>query len=483
MDYEILDECLRLVSQNKEVNYADVRQLSRITEKLTVKNNILIENINESSTGIGIRVLVNNSWGYAATNVLEKSNLEKICLRAIKIAKASSKAQKNPISLAPEKIYNSKWETPLKINPKDISLEEKTNYLIDVTKNSSINDSRLKSISSYYNYWQEHLLLKTSEGTDIDQILTINGGGISSVAVENGVMLKRSSPSSFRGNFASGGYEFFKDLNLIEKGNQASAEVLNLLEAENCPKTTTSVILKPNQMYFQIHETCGHPTELDRVLDYEAAYAGTSFLKPDKLNSEYKFGNDLVNCVADATLPLGVGSFGFDHEGVEAQKVKLIEKGKLTGFMTGRDTATKIGLKRSGGHVRAESWFNTPLIRMTNILLEPGDWDYAEMIEETKSGIIFDTNKSWSIDDLRLDFQFSTEVGWLIENGEIKKMIKNPTYRGITPEFWNNCSAIGKKKYFELYGLNACGKGEPAQIMFAGHGSSPARFDHINVGN
>ncbi len=244
----------------------------------------------------------------------------------------------------------------------------------------------------------------------------------------------------------------------------------------------TTIILTPAQLGLQIHESLGHPTEADRALGHEAAYAGTSFLTPDLLKKNYKYGNELVTLVADATIPGGVGTFYFDHEGVEAQKSILVDKGIFVRYLLSRDTAAMLGFERSNGAMRADSYSKIPLIRMTNMLLEPADWEYDEMIEDTKEGYILDTNQSWSIDDLRLNFQFATEIGYVIKNGEITGIVKSPTYTGITPEFWSSVSAVAKKKHVEVRGTLFCGKGEPGQTMYTGHGGPPARFENVRVG-
>jgi TldD protein len=235
-------------------------------------------------------------------------------------------------------------------------------------------------------------------------------------------------------------------------------------------------------MQLQIHESTGHPTELDRVLDYEAAYAGTSHLRSNLLGANYMYGNSLITLIADATISKGLGTYYYDHEGVKAQKVPLVEKGELVGFMSSRETAKEINQERSSGAARAMGYNFIPLVRMTNVNLLPGDWSLDELIEDTKDGYFFDTNKSWSIDDLRLNFQFGCEIGWRIKNGEITHVIKNPTYTDVTPRFWRSCSGIANEKHWKLFGTPNCGKGEPGQAAYVGHGSSPSRFEGVKIG-
>jgi TldD protein len=242
----------------------------------------------------------------------------------------------------------------------------------------------------------------------------------------------------------------------------------------------TTVVLDANQMVLQVHESCGHPTELDRVLGTEASYAGTSFLTVDKLN-KFQYGSELVNITADATLKGGLGTFGWDDEGVPGQRVPLIRAGRFVGYLTSRETAPIIN-KTSGGAMRADGWNRIPIIRMTNINLEPGQWKFANIIADTSDGIFMTTNKSWSIDDQRLNFQFGCEIAWRIKNGKLCEVYKNPTYAGITPEFWRSCDAVADKSLWRLFGIPNCGKGEPGQTAFVGHGTAPARFRDVQIG-
>ncbi|MEM3393626.1 MAG: TldD/PmbA family protein, partial [Candidatus Methanomethylicia archaeon] len=241
----------------------------------------------------------------------------------------------------------------------------------------------------------------------------------------------------------------------------------------------TNVIIGGSQLALQIHESCGHPTELDRALGAEAAYAGTSFLTPDKLG-KFRYGSEIVNLVADATAPGGLGTFGYDDEGVPAQRVYLVREGIFVNYLSDRTSAGELGLESTGA-ARASGWNRIPIVRMTNINLEPGDWDFEELIRETKQGIYMETNRSWSIDDKRLNFQFGTQIAYLIENGEMKELVKNAVYTGITYEFWRNCDAICNSKYWRMYGTPNCGKGQPGQMMYVGHGTAPARFKNIRV--
>jgi TldD protein len=255
---------------------------------------------------------------------------------------------------------------------------------------------------------------------------------------------------------------------------------VELLTARQCPSTVTTVILDGPQLALQVHESCGHPIELDRVFGMEAAYAGTSFLTTDKLG-HFRYGSDLVNIFADATALTGLGTFGYDDEGVPAQRTPIIRNGVFVGYMSSRETAPIVG-QSSTGTMRADGWNRVPLIRMTNVNLEPGAWSLDDLIADTDDGIMMGVNKSWSIDDKRLNFQFGTEMAWEIKAGKRGALLKNATYTGITPQFWGNCDAICDRSHWQLWGTTNCGKGQPGQTMYVGHGVAPARFRNVRVG-
>jgi TldD protein len=240
------------------------------------------------------------------------------------------------------------------------------------------------------------------------------------------------------------------------------------------------IILAGDQLGLQVHESCGHPTELDRVFGTEASYAGTSFLTPEKLGN-FRYGSEHVTIVADATVPGGLGTFGYDDEGVPAQRSPLVQNGLFVGYLTSRETAARLG-QRSNGTTRADGWNRLPIIRMTNINLEPGDWTLADLIADTEDGIFMQTNKSWSIDDKRLNFQFGVEIAWEIQGGKLGRMLKNATYTGLTPEFWGRCDAVCNADHWRVWGTPNCGKGQPGQVAHVGHGTAPARFRLVRVG-
>ena len=312
---------------------------------------------------------------------------------------------------------------------------------------------------------------------------TISGAGIGATSFAENEIQKRSYPNSFGGQHAGAGYELVERLQLVENARRVGEEAVALHKADKCPEGRRTIILDSSQLALQIHESIGHPIELDRVLGTEANFAGMSFLTLDQLG-KLRYGSEIVNAVADARLEHGpgLGTFGFDDEGVPAQCLDIIKDGRFVGYLSSRETAPAIGLERSGGTMRAESWNRIPLIRMTNVSLLPGTWKLADLIADTNDGIYFETNRSWSIDDRRYHFQFGTEIAWEIKGGKKTRMLKNPSYSGITTEFWNSCDAICNRAHWTLWGTPNCGKGQPMQTMGTGHGAAPARFRNVLVG-
>lgn len=467
-------------ASKKGASYADVRIGEILDEHLTVKKGVPEEVALFQTTGFGVRVIVKGSWGFASSIDSTPKEVLETTRKAVKIALASSKLKRKEAVLAPIKPRKGEYSTPMKKDPFKIPLKEKISILTSAERTIAAQSNLIKSSSAFYRALRENKFFISSEGAEITQQITWCGGGLESIAVKNGEVQRRSYPSSFRGNFSTAGYEFFESLALGDHAKEVGKELLQLLDAERCPSTETDLILTGDQLALQIHESCGHPTELDRALGTEADYAGTSFLTPDKLG-KLKYGSKNVNIVADATVPGGLGTFGYDDEGTPAKQVYLIKEGLFVGYQTSRETAAELGLKESSGGMRADSPTALPLIRMTNINLLPCDWKSEEIIEDTKEGILMEVNKSWSIDDRRLNFQFGTEIAWKVKNGSKGEMIKNPTYTGITPAFWGTCDAISKKDW-KMHGTPNCGKGVPGQVMYVGHGCSTARFRKTRIG-
>lgn len=465
--------------KKKKVDYGDIRQLTSQKENIKVKNRNVESLSRNENQGFGIRVIVDGAWGFASSSILTEAEMKRIANRAIQIARASGTTKKEDVVLTEAEAYVDQYASQYSIDPFTVPLDKKIELLLSSTQILQKND-KVKVAEGSMVFSKTDKIFASTEGAFIDQSTLLGGGGISATAVHNSEVQRRSYPGSFGGDFATRGYEFVEEMRLPENAERIREEAVQLLTAEPCPDTTTTVIISGQQMALQVHESCGHPTELDRVLGTEISLAGGSFLTLDK-RRHLRYGSDKVTITADATIPGGLGSFGYDDEGVKAQRVCLVENGLFVGYLTSRETAKVLG-ERSNGTMRADGWNRIPLIRMTNINLEPGDWELNDLIANTEDGLFLDINKSWSIDDKRLNFQFGTEIAWEIKNGKLGKVYKNPLYTGITPEFWNSCDAVCNRDHWRVWGVANCGKGEPMQIMHVAHGTSPARFRNIKVG-
>jgi TldD protein len=464
------------------VQYADVRVIESRERLISTKNGKMGSASSEESLGLGVRCLVNGCWGFASTDDLSADSLAAVAQRALEIARASAAAKKQDIVLAPEQKAVATWTSPCRVDPFTTSVEQNLELLLRA-------DAEMRSVSGItlaeasMNFHRSRQLFLSTEGSAIDQTRIITGAGIEAYSFKDNDIQKRSYPNSFRGQFQLKGYELLDEVRLVENARRVAEEAVALHQAAQCPQGQCAIILDGSQVGLQIHESIGHPIELDRVLGMEANYAGTSFLTLDKLR-HLRYGSEIVSVVADARLEHGpgLGTFAYDDEGVPAQCTDIIKAGEFTGYLSSRETAAAIGERRSNGTMRADGWNRIPLIRMTNISLLPGTWKLDDLIGDTADGIYMETNRSWSIDDRRYHFQFGCEVGWEIKNGKKVRMLKNPSYSGITTEFWNSCDAICDKSHWTLWGTPNCGKGQPSQTMGTGHGAAPARFRNITVG-
>jgi TldD protein len=467
-------------AEERGASYADFRMSEIRNENLTVKNGEPETVTLSRMKGFGVRVVVDGAWGFAGSVDVNKKEIMETAERAVSIARASALVKKKEVALIRERARRDKYATSFRKDPFEVPLGEKLKVLIQAGRILKEQSPLVKASYTYYRGFREDKLFMSSEGAEIGQQITWCGGGLSAVAVKAGEVQTRSYPSPFRGDFATSGYEFFESLALVDHAKEIGQELLKLLAAEKCQPGRTDLILHGDQLALQIHESCGHPTELDRALGTEADYAGTSFLTPKKLG-KFRYGSKQVNIVADATAPKGLGTFGYDDEGTRAKKVYLIKKGVFVGYQSSRETARQLKMKESSGGMRADSPLALPIIRMTNINLLPGSWKADEIVEDTKNGILITTNRSWSIDDRRINFQFGTEIGWRIKNGSRENMIRNPTYMGVTPRFWGSCDAVSKDDW-KMWGTPNCGKGVPGQVMYVGHGCGTARFRKVQVG-
>ena len=468
------------VARARGADYADARAIVVDTENVETKNGALSGLDAAASAGIGVRALVNGAWGFASASGLAPAAAEGAAERAVEIARASGRAVGEPVRLSGLPPVVAMWRTPCAEDPFAVPVDEKLALLMKIDAELR-SEPKLKLALGFMSFRREHKVFASSEGSLIDQTILFSGVGFQAVASDGKEIQVRSYPNSARGQFMTRGYELVRELPLVAEARRVASEAVALLTAPQCPSGTTDLILGGQQLALQIHESCGHPTELDRVLGSEMNYAGGSFLQPEE-RGKLAYGSGIVNLVADATTPGGLGTFGYDDEGVPAQCVDLVRGGRFVGYLSSRETASIVGLGASGGAMRASGWNRIPLVRMTNISLLPGDSSLEAIVADTRDGIYMETNRSWSIDQLRLNFQFGTEIGWEIKNGKRGRMLKNPTYQGMTTQFWGSCDRIAGAAEWDVWGTPNCGKGQPGQMMFTGHGASPARFRGVKVG-
>ncbi|MBT9133866.1 MAG: Metalloprotease TldD [Firmicutes bacterium] len=457
-------------------DYADVRYMERKSEPVSMKNGAVVSLALQEEQGFGIRVMHGGAWGFASRSVTTEAELKHAAAEAVAVARASAKVRASETSFAPLDAAQGVYRTKVQRDPFEIPLEDKLEFLIDIDRELRA-DAAIRIAETSLLSLCERKWFLSSEGSDIEQTIYETGASIAATAAGNGDRQRRSFS-----NYAQAGYEFVEGLNLKALSTGLATEAKQLLTAEPCPVLDTTLILGSSQLALQIHESCGHPIELDRVLGSEASFAGTSFLAPG-MEGNYPYGSTEVTIVADATMRGGLGTFGYDDEGVPAQCTTIVDKGKFTNFLTSRETAPALG-QASNGTMRADGATNLPLIRMTNINLNPGDWTLDEIIKDTKHGIFMESPKSWSLDDKRLNFHFSTEYAYEVRNGAITRLLKNPAYTDMTTHFWPACDAIAGKGRgeWQLWGLPSCAKGEPMQIAHVAHGAAPARFRDVRVG-
>jgi len=463
------------------VTYADARVIETRDREISTKNGKAGQVSSSESMGIGIRVLAFGCWGFAATDDLTNSGIEAAAALALQIARAGTAARKRDVALAPEEKHEAVWVSPCRIDPFSIPVDRNLAVLLAVDRELRRNPAVSLAEASMH-FERRRQVFASTAGSVIDQTRQVSGAGFSALSYQDGEIQKRSYPNSFGGQFQLKGYELVDELRLLENAPRIAEEAVALHRADLCPEGEFDLILDSSQLGLQIHESIGHPIELDRVLGTEANYAGMSFLTLDNLH-RLRYGSDIVNVVCDARLEHGpgLGTFAFDDEGVPAQSTDIIRDGRFAGYMTSRETAAEIGEPRSNGCMRADGWARLPLIRMTNVSLLPGGQSLEEVFAADHA-IYMETNRSWSIDDKRFNFQFGCEIGWEIRNGKRVRMLKNPSYSGITTEFWNACEAIAGPEHWTLWGVPNCGKGQPEQVMGIGHGASPSRFRKIKVG-
>ena len=476
------DVCERAIDAalGSGAGYADARAVTRRVQNISTKNRQVDSIADGETEGVGVRVLVDGAWGFACDRRLSEEGAREAALRAVAFARASAgRADRRRVELAPTQAKTGEYRTEAARDPIDVPISDKIALCLRAEEGMRQEDVKVTEAS--VRAQRERRAFRSSDGVDVLQEFVECGAGIEALAVsDDGRVQMRSYPSAHGGSSAQAGWEYVESLELESEAPRVGEEAAALLRAEPCPSGITTIVLDSEQMVLQVHESVGHPTELDRIYGTEAAYAGTSFLKPKDLG-ELRYGSKHMNVTADSTTAGGLGTFAFDDEGVPAGRNPVVQEGMLSGFLTSRETAALIGDGR-GGSMRADGWSRMPLVRMTNLHLEPGAGSRDDLLADVDDGVFFCTNKSWSIDDKRLNFQFGTQIAWEIKKGKLGRMYRDATYMGVTPKFWSGLDAVAGPEEWKLYGLTNCGKGQPGQHAHVSHGTSPGRFRNVQVG-
>jgi TldD protein len=483
MENEIKGQIDRLRSRG--ATYVDARWYPfEETNQLMMWNGNLKNASSSRESGIGIRVLYNGAWGFSASS--DMGDLAGLFDRAFDNAKVAAERVTFPVRLAEKDAIQASFESPSRINPFEIPLSDKVAFLKEM--DSKLNQKGVSQRVSSLTFVRKQIVFLDSEGSQIEKHITEVFAGLEVNGMdEHGETFERKFHLDKHGD--TRGWESIDQPFFAENAERIVQELNQVLAADECPKEDRSVILLPGIMYLQTHETIGHALELDRILGYELAFAGGSFVTLNDFG-KLRYGSTKLTARADATVPNSPGSFGFDDDGVPARNMLLIDKGILVGAITGRQmveeanaTARRPIFSGSGGANRATSFYRVPIERMTNINIDPGqDGSLQDIISQTAKGILLDGDRSWSIGSNREQFHFGTEIGWLVEDGKVTKPVKNSTYRGDTLKFWNSLSAVGDSSTWELKYVDNCGKGQPNQIMQLGHGVPVCRFDNVRIG-
>jgi TldD protein len=458
--------------------YADVRFGESRDEHIEVRNGIVSGISDSDSAGFSVRALVNGAWGFASSAAITNEEIDRIAGLAVGIARASARVKGQGISVSPVGSFNDSYKTPFEVDPASVSLNDRVSHLLAAEQ--ELRAAKGVTVGrAWMDIWRTKKSFASTDGSRIEQELLQCGSALHALAVGESDVQDRMFPGT-GGLYQTGGYEIIRKAKLLENARRIGEEAVALLTAEQCPSGTTDIVLSGDQVSLQIHESIGHALELDRVLGWEANFSGTSFATLDKLGS-FRYGSPHVNVVCDMTCPLALATHKYDDEGTPAKAVYLIRNGILAGYMAGRDTAHVAGVDMCGC-VRAEYWGRLPMIRIGNVNLEAGTVPADNLLDDIKQGVYMESNRSWSIDDKRLNFQFGCQLGYEIKDGKKGKLLKNPTYAGMTPTFWRSCDAIGDAASWVAWGTPNCGKGEPLQTARSCQGAAPTRFRNVQVG-
>lgn len=478
MSFEALASRALDTAAKRGAQYADVRFEIVRSERIEARNGVVATLSDSTSRGYGMRALVDGAWGFAASSDLSDAGVDRTAARAVEIARAGAAIARHRVGEPPHSAYRDAFATTMQRDPHDVPLGDRVSLLLEAEKALHVSP-QITVGRAWMDLWSTDKFFYSTIGSKIAQTIRQTGSGVQALAVGGGDVQRRTFPGDI-GLYKAGGWEVIEQAQLAQNAPRIAEEAVALLRAPQCPSGKLDIVLGGSQVSLQMHESCGHPAELDRVMGWEANFSGVSFLDVDQLD-KLKYGSDLVTIVIDNTIPEGLATVGYDDEGTKSTVSDIIRNGMLVGYEMSNDTARAIG-RTSNACVRAQSWEFVPMIRMCNLNLLPGDTPFENLFDDVKDGVYMESNRSWSIDDHRLNFQFGCEIGWEVRNGKRGRMLKNPTYAGVTPQFWNSCDAIADKRSWTPWGTPNCGKGEPMQTGRTAQCAAPARFRNVQVG-
>ncbi len=478
MNSPIWDESAELALKRiaaSGAEYGDIRIQDSSTEHIEGEDRRIASIRDIQDIGFGVRVLYHGAWGFAASSILSLEEVPRVADLAVEIARGSASVALEKVRLVPEPVHRDRVVTPYRIDPFTIPLEKKTDLLLNTMETLHRQSGIARSSASLWARRDRKLFMST-EGSRVEFDLLAGQGECTATALYEG----RFASRSFNTPHLRKGYELIEEADLLREATRVAAQAIEKVKAPTVDAGQYDLVLDPEHLSLTIHESCGHPSELDRALGYEANYAGTSFLTSENLGN-FRYGSQHVNLVADNTEPETLAATGYDDDGVQCQQWDIVRNGVFVGYCTNREVASKIGESRSRGSNRADGWSHVPMVRIANIGLEPGSATVDQLIADVKHGIYIEGHGSYSIDQRRYNFQFGGDAFWLIEHGRRTHMLRDVIYHGITPEFWNSCNGVADRTARRRYGFITCGKGQPGQSGWMTHAASPARFRQIHV--
>ena len=461
------------LATSRGATYADARSVEREHEAVNVKDGAVESVMRTSDRGVGFRVVHRGAWGFAATDRADDAALRGIVDDAFRRAEASASVQRRTVKLAPLAPQRGEYRSEVARDPFAVPLAERIDHLraVDDAAAGPNVRTRRSSVAAY----RTRKRLITSDGTDVSQEIVESGAGLSVLAVKAGAKPAQRYDSRLT---RQAGWEWIEELDLPSRARRYRDDAEATLDAPLAEERPTTLVFAPEFLALLVHESCGHPTEADRLLEHEVAFAGTTFMWPQD-RGRLRYGSPHVSMTADATVPHGMGTFGWDDDGVPAMRTKLVDKGIFVGYLTSRETAGALGVPIAIGSARAEGWQHFPIVRMVNVSLDPGSFTYQELLRGVDRGLLLDAPASYSLDDKRQNFHFSTQSARVIRGGEIEGYVRGVSFQSLTPDFWGRCDAVADD--WELHGFLSCAKGEPLQLMRVGHGAAHARFRDVPI--